>query len=166
MAQSADGPGTPWDIEIESLHRAQGLSIQAASDLIAINWLKDGDTRALAALLLRGHVPSAAALSFLGRMLLGSNNTSKLPPSFEKEIPFQLIAKPRSRRAGRPRDRAKKVRDILIAAQMAGLKKGGLKPGQVKSSLEEALAPAGVDRKTIERAPGRRAKHLGHKPPI
>jgi hypothetical protein len=85
-------------------------SQHAARDRIILERLLSGDTRALATLLLAGHIPGPTVRQCLALMLLDWSEAEAAvaaKPALNQELwqlPFRLIAKSRPRKRGRRRN--------------------------------------------------------------
>jgi hypothetical protein len=85
-------------------------SQHTARDRVILERLLSGDTRALATLLLAGHIPGPTVLQCLALMLLDWSEAEAAvaaKPALNQELwqlPFRLITKSRPRKRGRRRD--------------------------------------------------------------
>jgi len=102
-------PGMPRTPELTHPLLDQHQSQHAAQDRIILEQLPSGDTRALATLLLAGHIPSPTVRQCLALMLLdwpeAQAAVAAKPALNQKlwQLPFRLIAKSRPRKRGRQR---------------------------------------------------------------
>jgi hypothetical protein len=160
----SDVPETPWDSHVSRLMRDEGLSLSAARDRVIVDWLSQGNTSALAALLLDGHEPGEFARTALALMLLDETEAKKTieqRPFLDPELwlfPYRLVAKGKPR-SGRPPDPINAERDRLLAENVHELmQKHGLK---YDSAIEQVAAScretgAAVGHQTIRNAYDRR----------
>jgi len=102
-------PGMPRGPMLEDLLADEGQSQHAARDRVILERLLSGDTRALATLLLAGHIPGPTARQCLALMLLdwsGADAAVAAKPALNQELwqlPFRLIVKCRPRKRRRRR---------------------------------------------------------------
>jgi hypothetical protein len=142
----------------------EGLSLSAARDRVIVDWLSQGDTSALAALLLDGHEPGEFARTALALMLLDETEAKKtieqrpfLAPQFLL-FAYRLVAKGKSR-SGRPSNPINAERDRLLAEYVHELiQKHGVK---YNSAIEQVATlckstGAAVGHQTIRNAYDRR----------
>jgi hypothetical protein len=100
-------PRTPT---LRQLMPDEDQSQHAARDRIILERLLSGDTRALATLLLAGHIPGPTVRQCLALMLLDWSEAEAAvaaKPALNQELwqlPFRLIAKSRPRKRGRRRN--------------------------------------------------------------
>jgi hypothetical protein len=99
MPKNEDGvPGTPWDRQVAHLVRSEGLPRGKARDRVILDWLKRGDSKALAALLIDGHVPAPNVRVVLALMLLDNGYADaviarhNLDPELW-QLPYRLVIK-------------------------------------------------------------------------
>jgi hypothetical protein len=125
----------PWAIETDRLARESGQSYTACRDVVILRWLKKGDVRPLAHLLLTGHRPGPKVLRYLAGMLhpdfapvfIGFDGQPKTP-----DYQYRLTVTSTTGARG-PRDNPENdLRDRLIAAQVERKRAEG-------STREEAL---------------------------
>jgi hypothetical protein len=116
MPQNDDSlPSAPWDREVENLVRREGLARGSARDRVILNWLKRGDIRALAGLLMDGHVPAPNVRFQFAMMLLDDADfdaaiaRTRLDPDLW-QLPYRLVIKSRSARRRRSLDTKKSDR--------------------------------------------------------
>jgi hypothetical protein len=70
MPKGGGASGTPWDDQVAHLMSREGMARDRARDQVILEFLKRGDSSALAALLIDGHVPSPNVRFSLALMLL------------------------------------------------------------------------------------------------
>jgi hypothetical protein len=109
--------------------RDEGLLIEAARDRVINEWLLQGDTRALAALLIDGHLPGDSVRLVLALMLLDESEAEatieRLGLDLELwSLPYRLEprGKPRSGRLANKNDE----RDRLLAENINLLMQQGM----------------------------------------
>src|ERR1700681_2732838 len=120
MPKNDDGvPSTPWDRQIAHLVGREGLTRDKARDRIILDWLKRGDSKALAALLIDGHVPAPNVRVVLALMLLDIADADaaiarhNLDPELW-QLPYRLVIKAYPRKHRHPRSPEKVERDRLL----------------------------------------------------
>jgi hypothetical protein len=102
--------GMPRTPTLRQLMPDEDQSQHAARDRIILERLLSGDTRALATLLLAGHIPGPTVRQCLALMLLDWSEAEAAvaaKPALNQELwqlPFRLIAKSRPRKRGRRRN--------------------------------------------------------------
>jgi hypothetical protein len=70
MPKGGGASGAPWDDQVAHLMSHEGMARDRARDQVILEFLKRGDSSALAALLIDGHVPSPNVRFSLALMLL------------------------------------------------------------------------------------------------
>ena len=121
MSSTNDAPTMPRNPEFECLMRDDIQSQHAVHDRKILEQLLSGDTRALATLLLAGHVPGPTVRQCLALMLLDWSEAEAAvatKPALNQELwrlPFRLVARSRPLRRGRRRDVQKNERPIRQA---------------------------------------------------
>jgi hypothetical protein len=106
VVPTADAPGMPRTPELTHPLLDRHQSQHAAHDRIILEQLLSGDTRALATLLLSGHIPGPTVRQCLALMLLdwpeAEAAVAAKPALNQKlwQLPFRLIAKSRPRKRG------------------------------------------------------------------
>ena len=109
MAQLVSDPANAWTVEAEKVSSAKDIPHAEAIDLIIVRYLRFGDTRALAWWLYEGHTPSPTTLKYIACMLQPGSGAAT------KSFPYELIAKSRTPKRGRPIKRPEEnLRDWLI----------------------------------------------------
>jgi hypothetical protein len=106
---------TPWDRQVAHLVSREGLTRDKARNRVILDWLKRGDTKALSALLIDGHVPAANVRVVLALMLLDIADAdaaiaqNKLDPELW-QLPYRLVIKayPRKHRHLRSPDKVER----------------------------------------------------------
>jgi hypothetical protein len=102
--------GMPRSPALRHLMPDEDQSQHTARDRVILERLLSGDTRALATLLLAGHIPGPTGLQCLALMLLDWSEAEAAvaaKPALNQELwqlPFRLITKSRPRKRGRRRD--------------------------------------------------------------
>jgi hypothetical protein len=120
MAKNEDGVSSaPWDSQVAHLVRSEGLTRDKARDRVILNWLRRGDSKALAALLIDGHVPAPNVRVVLALTLLDNADADaaiarhNLNPELWL-LPYHLVIKGRPRKHRRPLNPEKAERDQLL----------------------------------------------------
>ncbi len=107
MPQNDDGlPSAAWEKEVENLVRREGLARGSARDRVILNWLKRGDIRALAGLLMDGHVPAPNVRFQVALMLLDDADFDAAIARARLDrdlwqLPYRFVVKTRSARRRR-----------------------------------------------------------------
>ena len=121
---------TPWNSHVARLMRDEGLLIEAARDRVINEWLLQGDTRALAALLIDGHLLGDTARLVLALMLLDEPHAEATieqlgldPELWRLPYRLELKGKPRS---GRSANVENAERDRLLAENVDLLMRQGM----------------------------------------
>lgn len=108
MPQDKGGvPSAAWDREVENLVRSEGLPRGSARDRVILKWLKRGDSRALAGLLMDGHVPAPKVRFQFALMLLDDADADAAIARAGLDsdlLPYRLVIKSRSARRRRSLD--------------------------------------------------------------
>jgi hypothetical protein len=113
-----DGSSMPWDRQVVHLVRSEGLPRDKARDRVILDWLKRGDSKALAALLIDGHMPAPNVRIVLALMLLdiadvdAAINRHNLDPELW-QLPYRLVMKVNPGKRRHP-GRARAERDRLL----------------------------------------------------
>jgi hypothetical protein len=136
-------PGTPWEIEIDRLMREAHLSLSEARDRVVWSWLREGDVRPLAALLLDEYEPSYLVRRTLAWMLLGDDKAEHLPEDLADRAPFRLEVKSRSSKAGRRLDPENATRDRLLAENVDRLRREGVPYKVAIATVFDAVRASG-----------------------
>jgi len=139
---SVKTPNTPWGIEAVELSKSLDWPFDKCRDSVILRWLEMGDTRALAAWLAAGDVPSQAVLNHVAKML-----APELDPNCDAS--FSLEAK--SRRKGARRRPDKAVRDWLLYQNVARVM-DDIGPGGYDSAIQAVATTAGISKETVKKA--------------
>ncbi|HEY6254806.1 MAG TPA: hypothetical protein VIY51_03345 [Xanthobacteraceae bacterium] len=146
MRKGSNGsaPGAPWNDKVARLMSREGVSRDKARDQVILEGLKRGDSGALAALLIDGHVPSPNVRFVLALMLLDNDAaedaiaTHHLDPDLWW-LPHRLVVKARP---GKPRRRA-------AAGKGAGKHAPATKSSQLMPDLGYQVAIARLDQAVL-----------------
>jgi hypothetical protein len=90
----------PWDVQVAVLMSREGLPRDKARDRVILDHLKRGDSSALAALLIDGHVPAPNLRFVLALMLLDNEAAEAALAQHHGDpdpwwLPYRLVLKPR-----------------------------------------------------------------------
>jgi hypothetical protein len=139
-------PDLPWTIEADMIGTIQNIPDKEAFDLVILRYLRYGDTRPLAWWLHEGHSPNAQTLDYIAHMLQPSSSAPI------ERFPFELIAKSRSPKPGRPKKVPEKnLRDWLIYKNVCGFMER-IGPGSYEAAIAEISSFEGLERSTVKRA--------------
>ena len=111
---------TPWGSEADYYHRKMDGTFEYWRDAVILLYLKAGDTRPLAALMMSGRAPGPAVLRYLAEMLQPTEGS-------EAANPISLVRKRRNGKAGPYPNPENKWRDTLLADHMEMLIAKGAK---------------------------------------
>jgi hypothetical protein len=106
------GLGTPWDDQVAHLMRREGIPRDKARDRIIFDQLKRGNSNALAALLIDGHVPAPRLRLLVALMLLDNDEFDAaiarhhVDPEL-RQLPHRFVIKPRPARPRRSHEAEK-----------------------------------------------------------
>ena len=133
----------PFDGAANRLMLERNATEQDARDLVVLQYLLEGDTRALAHWLERDYCPGKEVRRYLSFMLQPVRS-DKNDPSLESIIrrdlvPYALESKRRDGRQGRPRDRVSEERDRALR-ELYDVKKTEIGPGGSDSTVLEMAA--------------------------
>lgn len=108
----------PWNEQVAQLMSREGMSRDKARDRVILDFLKRGDSSALAALLMDGHVPAPNVRFILALMLLDNDEAEAAMARHQMDpdpwwVPYRLIIK------GRPAQPRR-----VHAAEMAARERG------------------------------------------
>jgi len=96
----------PFDGEAARIFHEQGVSEQEARDFVVLRYLRDGDTSALAHWLMTNYDPGKTVKLMLSYMLQpkrqDAEDASKELASDPNKVPYELVAKRRDGKSGRP----------------------------------------------------------------
>jgi hypothetical protein len=110
-AASSEKSDKSWGEKIARLMSREGLSRDKARDHLIMEGLKRGDTGALAAMLIDGHVPAPHVRLVLALMLLDNDEAEVVIAAHQVDpdlwwVPHRLVVKPRPARPRRTDARA------------------------------------------------------------
>ena len=108
----------PWDGEAERLIREHNATQQVARDLIVLEYLREGDTRALAHWMMQDYCPGIEVRRFLS-LMLAPERVAAEDPNVKVEVPRDLVpyvlhAKRRGGGKGRRRNLVSEERDRAL----------------------------------------------------
>ena len=108
----------PWNEQVAHLMSREGMSRDKARDRVILDFLRRGDSSALAALLMDGHVPAPNIRFILALMLLDNDEAEAAMARHQMDpdpwwVPYRLIIK------GRPAQPRR-----VHAAEMAARERG------------------------------------------
>jgi hypothetical protein len=100
--------GAPWDDQVAHLMSREGMPRDKARDRVILDFLKRGDSNALAALLIDGHVPAPNIRFVLALMLLDNEEAEAVFARHHADaelwwLPYRFIVKARPAQPRRPR---------------------------------------------------------------
>jgi hypothetical protein len=141
MLEMKEMSNREWEFEAKLRTLLNGVSSEEASDSTIIDWLKCGDLRPLASLLLECRIPGQLVLTYLALMMLDED--------VEGRVPYRLKAVPR--KAGRPKRPENFVRDIVIH-NLVDRRIKELGPGTYDSSIKDVAERAGLSERLVRNA--------------
>jgi len=146
MATLDSDPENAWTIEAEMVSSAKDIPRAKAIDLVIVRYLRFGDTRALAWWLYEGHTPSPTTLKYIACMMQPGSGAST------KSLPYELIAKSRTPKRGRPTKRPEAdLQDWLIYENVQRLiDEAG--PGTYDAAIRQIAALDGLNQAAVKRA--------------
>ena len=138
-------PDNAWTIEAEMVSSVRDIPRAEAIDLVIVRYLRFGDTRALAWWLDEGHTPSPATLKYIACMLQPGSGAST------KSFPYELIAKSRTPKRGRPTKRPEEnLRDWLIYKNVKHfMDKAG--PSSYDAAIRDIATLQGLNQAVVKR---------------
>jgi hypothetical protein len=106
------GAAASWDDQVAQLMGREGMPRDKARDQVILQSLKRGDSRALAALLIDGHVPAPNIRFVLALMLLDNEDAEAVLARQNLDpdpwwVPHRFLIKPRPAQPRRPRGEGK-----------------------------------------------------------
>jgi hypothetical protein len=130
----------PWDDQVAHLMRREGMPRDKARDRVILDFLKRGDSNALAALLIDGHVPAPNVRFALALMLLDNEAADATLARQHVDpnpwwVPYRFVIKPRPAQPRRPHG----------AEKTAGARDAEMKSGPLMPDLGYEAAIARVD---------------------
>jgi hypothetical protein len=145
MAQLVSDPANAWTVEAEMVSSAKDIPHAEAIDLIIVRYLRFGDTRALAWWLYEGHTPSPTTLKYIACMLQPGSGAAT------KSFPYELIAKSRTPKRGRPIKRPEEnLRDWLIYKNVKHfMDKAG--PSSYDAAIRDIATLQGLNQAVVKR---------------
>lgn len=139
---------TPWQMDAVDAVRTHGLSGGDAIDLVIMDWLSRGDTKAFADFIIAGHQPGPQVLKAVAYMMVRGDPDCDLDPvrtsdpDLAAAVPFALAVK--GGKAGRRDSASKRTRDARIAAAVAREMKAGFGYDAAIATVHEWLKGIGI----------------------
>jgi hypothetical protein len=138
------GSAAPWDDQVAQLMSHEGMPRDKARDQVILEWLKRGDSHALAALLIDGHVPAPNIRFVLALMLLENEEAEATLARQNVDpdpwwVPHRFVIKARPAQPRRPHG----------AEKAAGAHGATTTPGPVMPDLGYQAAIAWLDQAVL-----------------
>jgi len=170
---------TPWDDQVAHLMSREGMPRDKARDHVILEHLKRGDSNALAALLIDGHVPAPNIRFVLALMLLENEDAEAALARQNIDpdpwwVPYRFAIKPRPAQPRRPHGAEKSARergtartsgpvmpDLAYEAAVAYLDQAVL---ATDAAAGKAAAGKPAANKPAAAKPAARPQRPGHKP--
>jgi len=168
-ADSAAPRHAPWDDQVAQLMSREGMPRDKARDQVILQSLKRGDSHALAALLIDGHVPAPNIRFVLALMLLDNEDAEAALARQNVDpdpwwVPHRFVIKPRPAQPRRPQ-RADKAAGSHESGRTSGPMMPDLAYQAAIAYLDQAvLATDAAASKPSAGKPAARPQRPGHKP--
>ncbi len=147
---------TPWGQEAHHFSRESGEPFEKCRDLVILQYLSDGDTRPLLALIRTGQAPGPGVLRYVAAMM-GEVRHNKL-----ENLPFRLEVKGND--GNKPRDGELRWRDYLLNKNVeCEMEEGGK---YEHHAIPNIASLSGLGKQTVRDAYDKfhpRKKHKGRK---